>query len=388
MKFSILCDTEGGIEKVIQDPAGMFSVESNGWSFFNRVVPGDLGKILNFFIELKSHGSAAVSDIRIKSQENIDLFTLFGGTFGQALGIAGAEEAGEAKRLYDDLSGTLAAETGQPKQETAGFPGEPGTPEGYYFDELTRVNNELINTQRELAKKNIELAELNKLKNQFLGIAAHDLRSPLGVIIGYSELLLEDPDGISEEERLKLTNRIHETGKFMLGLINDLLDLSNIESGTLELNLSDENMEIVIRHNIEMNSFYARSKNITIRYSSLPASCMVRIDKSKIDQALTNYLTNAIKFAFPGTSVDVLVDLIPSFVRVTVKDHGQGIREGELGNLFKPFQKTSTRSTAGEKSTGLGLVIVKKIIEAHGGEVGVTSRYGEGSEFYFTLPVL
>jgi signal transduction histidine kinase len=77
-----------------------------------------------------------------------------------------------------------------------------------------------------------------------------------------------------------------------------------------------------------------------------------------------------------------------ALARFSVRDHGQGIRENELGNLFKPFQKTSTRSTAGEKSTGLGLMIVKKIVEAHGGEVGVTSRYGEGSEFYFTLPIL
>jgi signal transduction histidine kinase len=388
MKFSILCDPEGGIEKVIQDPAGMFTAESKGSSFFNRVVPGDLGKVLNFFIELKSHGSAAMSDIRINFQDNTALFTLFGGAFGETLCIAGAVSAGEAKRLYDDLSGTLAEETVQPKQEKAGFPGEPGTPEGYYFDELTRVNNELINTQRELAKKNVELAELNKLKNQFLGIAAHDLRSPMGIIIGYSELLLEEPDDISAEERKKLTGRIYETGKFMLGLVNDLLDVTSIESGTLELNLSDENLDLLISHNIEMSSLSARSKNITIRYSSPAAACMVRVDKSKVDQALTNYLTNAIKFSFPGSSVEVLVDFVPSYVRITVRDHGQGIREEEVGNLFKPFQKTSTRSTAGEKSTGLGLVIVKKIIEAHGGEVGVKSQYQKGSDFYLTLPIL
>jgi signal transduction histidine kinase len=115
---------------------------------------------------------------------------------------------------------------------------------------------------------------------------------------------------------------------------------------------------------------------------------MVRVDKSKVDQALTNYLTNAIKFSFPGSSVEVLVDFVPSYVRITVRDHGQGIREEEVGNLFKPFQKTSTRSTAGEKSTGLGLVIVKKIIEAHGGEVGVKSQYQKGSDFYLTLPIL
>jgi signal transduction histidine kinase len=360
-----------------------------GSLFFTRVVHGDIEKILNFFIELKNKQSAIGWDINMATPEGPVTFSFFGGVFGEQVGIAAATTANGAKQLFTDFSRINNEQVNIIRsitKENARLMAGQGIHGSYYFDEISRLNNDLVNIQRELAKKNQELDYLNKLKNQFLGIAAHDLRSPLGVILGYSELIRDDPEGITPEERMNLLGRIYDTGTFMLGLINNLLDIANIESGTLELNRTEENLDEVIRSNIEMNTLYARSKNIQISYIPLDQQIKVMIDRPKIDQAITNYLTNALKYSFPGSLVKVLVDPAPDSVKVTVKDFGQGIREHEVQKLFKAFQRTSTRSTGGEKSTGLGLLIVKKIIEAHDGEVGMSSIFGQGSEFYFTLP--
>lgn len=197
----------------------------------------------------------------------------------------------------------------------------------------------------------------------------------------------EDPASISAEELKDMVNRIDAAGKFMRGLITDLLDVANIESGSIELNLSDQDLDAVLRDNIAMNSLFSRARHMTVNYTPPAASVAVRIDRDKIDQAITNYLTNAIKYSFQGSDIGVNLEIAEGFARVTVADHGQGIREQEVGKLFNAFQRASTRSTSGEPGTGLGLFIVKKIVEAHGGEVGVHSVFGRGSRFWFTLPV-
>ena len=172
------------------------------------------------------------------------------------------------------------------------------------------MNNELVNMQRELAKKNQELDRLNKLKNQFLGIVAHDLRNPLGIIIGYSKLMLDPAAGVTDEEKSDIAYRIHKSGKFMLGLVNDLLDIANIESGKLELELSEQNLVEVIRANIEMSNLLSPSKYINICFTAPPGPIMTLIDRPKIDQAMTNFITNALKYSFPGTEVEVLLKAI------------------------------------------------------------------------------
>jgi len=389
-KFSILSDHDGRVVKILDDSEELFRDNEAGSLFFSKVVPGDLEKILNFFIELKSQGSAIGWDINVACTDGPVTFSFFGGVFGEFIGIAAATTTNGAKELFADMSrinneqvNLIRNVTKQNALLRAGMQ----EPEAFHFDELTRLNNELVNMQRELAKKNQELDHLNKRKNQFLGIAAHDLRNPLGIILGFSDIMKEDPGSISAEELKDMLTRIHAAGKFMLGLITDLLDIANIESGSIELNLSDQDLDSVLRENIAMNSLYSRAKHIRIDYTPPAESVVIRIDRDKIDQAITNYLTNAVKYSFPGSDVEVVLEIREGMARITVNDHGQGIRENELGKLFNAFQRASTRSTSGEPSTGLGLYIVKKIIETHGGEVGVHSIFGQGSRFWFTLPV-
>ncbi len=363
-QFTITCDLEGRVIRVLKDDCHVLSDSLIGNMFFSAVAPGDLDKILNFFRILKDRGTAMGWEININTTSGPETFSFFGGIFDDKIGLAAATTANEAK---------LQNESREPVVS--------------FYEELSRLNNELVNMQREMAKKNKELDHLNKLKNQFLGIAAHDLRSPIGVILGYSELLLDQEEGFDAKEVRELMERIHKTSQFMLGLVNDLLDLANIESGNLELNLSKEDLGEVVEDIIGMSEIFARAKSMEIIYEKPGEPVIAEIDRPKIEQVITNLLSNAIKYSFPGSRITTRLITDGIFASISVSDRGQGIKEEELDKLFKPFQKTSTRSTAGEKSTGLGLSIVKIIVESHGGTIAVKSTFGIGSEFSFTLPL-
>jgi len=390
LSFSVLCNPDGSVEQILSDPEHLLSETLVGNMFFSIFQSSDLNHILNFFLELSKTGSAILHEARLLTDGKEESISLFGGMFGDRAGIAASQAESGARQLFADISRinneqvNLIRSISKENARLRALSADHGM---FYYDEISQLNNELVNIQRELAKKNKQLDELNNLKNLFLGIAAHDLRSPLGVILSYSELMMDAPASLCEEERNDLIRRVYKTGKFMLGLVNNLLDIANIESGKLELELSNEDIAGVITSSIEMTSLFARSKSIDLLFNPAEAHVMVMIDKPKIDQVITNLITNAIKYSFPESQVLISVLEKEDHIKITIKDQGQGIRENELNKLFKPFQKTSTRSTGGEKSTGLGLSIVKKIVEAHLGEIGVNSIFGKGSEFYFTLPL-
>ena len=173
----------------------------------------------------------------------------------------------------------------------------------------------------------------------------------------------------------------------MLRLINNLLDVSAIESGKLELELTKADLISVIKNNVELNNVIAHKKNIQIQFNAPVQISEILIDIGKIEQVLNNLISNAVKYSFPNTTVQVKISQNDSEVIVSVTDQGQGIPESELGKLFKPFEKTSVQSTAGEKSTGLGLSIVKNLVLGHKGRIWVESKVGEGSTFCFSLPL-
>ncbi len=389
-RFSLICDLDGRVVQVLNDENKLLPHDLAGKMFFT-VVSGDLDKILNFFVELKKEGSALGWEININTLSGPETFSFFGGMFGDRIGLAAATTKNGAQSLFAELTRINNEQTNIIRAVSKEFARiqalsseEPGV---VYYEELSRLNNELVNIQRELAKKNRELDELNKLKNQFLGIAAHDLRNPLGVVLGYSELLLDDDYQHSPEENREMLSSIHQTGKFMLSLVNDLLDIANIESGKLELNISEQDFNRVVRETLKGSEIFAKAKSMKLLFHPSSFPLEVRMDRPKIEQVIGNLVSNAIKYSFPGSTIELSLERIGDYARFVVRDHGQGIREEELAKLFKPFQKASSKSTAGEKSTGLGLSIVKKIVEAHQGESGVTSQLGEGSAFFFTLPL-
>lgn len=247
-----------------------------------------------------------------------------------------------------------------------------------------KVGVRIINLERKLVEKQRELAGTNEMKNKFIGIVAHDLRNPVISIRGFSELLLKDAKSLNEEQT-DFLNIIHSTSRNMLAMINDLLDISHIESG-MQLSMEKGSLNALILDRIQMNRLQADKKHISIHKKLSPIPD-ITFDAQRMGQAIDNLVSNAVKFSPIGANVYVFLDRAGDMVRFSVTDEGPGIPREEQHLLFSEFHRLSIRPTAGETSTGLGLAITKKIIEAHNGTVEVESREGMGSTFRLMLPV-
>lgn len=253
--------------------------------------------------------------------------------------------------------------------------------------ELSEANQKLIALHRELEKKNKELEKLNEDKNNFLRMAAHDLRNPIGAILSFSALLIDDLQGKLNDEEAEYLGIIKSSSEFLLSLLNELLDLAVIESGKLILNLRKVNLVDIARANLGVNKVLGDNKQISVELEVNSDEIIVNVDSVKIEQVLNNLISNAIKFSHPNSSVKIKIRKEDNSAILSVEDQGQGIPEKDFEKLFKPFAKTSVLSTAGEKSTGLGLSIVKKIVESHNGTIWFESKKDVGSTFFVKLPL-
>ncbi len=253
--------------------------------------------------------------------------------------------------------------------------------------QMVELNSELNVKTRELFKANAELQKLNTQKNEFIGIAAHDLRNPIASILMYSDFLIEEYEEKLSPDQIKILNTIKNQSEFMLHLLNDLLDISKIELGKLDLQKEVFAIDRLILENIRLNQSLADKKDIKIVFTNLDTIPKVNADINKIRQVFTNLLTNAIKYSSKGSKVEVNVFSTGKDIAVGIKDEGIGIPLEEQDKIFKPFSTTSAKPTDGEKSTGLGLVIVKRIIIGHQGKIWFESQPGKGTTFYFSLPI-
>lgn len=253
--------------------------------------------------------------------------------------------------------------------------------------QIVGMNNELANLTRELSKRKMELERLNELKNRFLGMAAHDLRNPIGIIKAYSSMVLDFFKDKLNPDQCKFLYAINRNSVYMNEMIEDLLDLSKIESGTVELNVKPASLADLISEQLEVSNIIAKNKSIEIVEDLEPDLPRVDMDRNKIRQVLDNIISNAIKYSESGTTVNVGARRGKDSVVVTISDHGQGIPEDELSRIFEPFSRGSQKTTSGEKSTGLGMAIAKRIVEAHSGCIGASSVVGEGTTVTFQLPI-
>ncbi len=227
------------------------------------------------------------------------------------------------------------------------------------------------------------LLELDNQKNKLLGMAAHDLRNPISSIMGFSKMLLTGTlDSGSQQEFLTI---IHQVSQEMLVMLNDLLDISVIESGKFDLRLENTDLVELIQYRLRLNANNATEKKMRI-HLEVPAEQYLVFDRQRVGQVIDNLISNAIKYAPPDTQIWVELESNEENVTVFVTDEGPGIPPKQKDRLFGTFAKLGVKPTGGEKSTGLGLAIVKKIIESHGGSVGVDSQPGR-CRFYFSLPL-
>ena len=187
-------------------------------------------------------------------------------------------------------------------------------------------------------------------------------------------------------DTLEILKLLKQTSENSMDLLKDLLDISKIESGEIELNLKQSDYKEFLGHQIRISQMLANTKDIIIQSEFPDEQIMLNFDQHYLVEVITNLLSNAIKYSYPHSFVIVRVTLHDDLVKTEIIDHGVGIPEDEHKLLFRLFQKTSARTTAGESSTGLGLAIAKKVVLLHNGTIDVFSRKNEGSNFYFTLP--
>lgn len=238
--------------------------------------------------------------------------------------------------------------------------------------------------EKMLVERQKEFVDLKERKNKYIATVAHDLRNPLISIRGFSELLLKESH--FNEEQNEFLGIIHTTSRNMLAMLNDLLDMALIDSGNLDISEKPGSINGLVMERVRLNSLQAKQKYITL-HTRLSETPEVLFDSHRMGQAIDNLISNAIKFAPFGTNVYLTLQQTSDHVVFSVQDEGPGIPMDEQHLLFSEFHRLSIRPTAGETSTGLGLAITKKIMEAHGGSIIYDSREGSGSIFSLMLPI-
>lgn len=253
--------------------------------------------------------------------------------------------------------------------------------------QILSLNAELSNLARDLQKANAEMARLNRLKDQFLGMAAHDLRNPAGLVISYSDFLIDEAAPQLSEEHRSFLATIRTAGSTMLHLIDDFLDVSIIESGHLRLELAATDISEVVAASVLAVGIPARKRNVALDIRSTAALPSLHLDAAKMVQVLTNLLSNAVEHSAAGGTVTLTAGVVDTEAWIAVKDEGAGMPPEILSGLFAPFGRGRTPKPSGKRSIGLGLTIAKKIVDEHRGRIEVASQVGVGSEFKVVLPL-
>lgn len=382
----ITTDTEGNIVEfnkgaegmlkytragVIGTPAEHLYMDESERQNILKVVE-EKGKVTNCETRLKTR-DGSVLDV------NLTLSQLRDG-LGNIIGTVGiSRDITEIKKKREELlsvnrklqEATLALETARANLEKK-------------VEERTK---ELRDANEMLIESNIRIKEADRLKSEFMANMSHELRTPLNAIIGFSELLLDGIDGeISDVQRTDLTH-INDSGVHLLGIINDILDLSKIEAGKMDMVKEEVDLIGIIRGVISVGKTLTRGKDVKLVDSIGEGLPTIVADGKRLKQVVLNLISNAAKFTEKG---EITIKAEPAgsrHVLISVRDTGIGIKEEDIPKVFEKFRQIDMSSTRDKGGTGLGMAITKKLVELHGGTMWLESKVGEGTTFYVKLPV-
>lgn len=245
---------------------------------------------------------------------------------------------------------------------------------------------ELEESEQELARARDEALAANQHKSAFLANMSHELRTPLNAVIGFSEVLSEKYFGELTDKQSEYVTDIHQSGHHLLSLINDILDLSKIEAGRLELAPSEFHLAATCENALSLMRERALRAELTVVEEVDEDVGSIVADERKVKQILINLLTNAVKFSEPGGTVTLRARNVGEDVELSVVDTGVGIAAADQQLVFEEFRQVENDYTRKQEGTGLGLALCKRLVELHGGRISLTSAPGEGSTFTFTIP--
>jgi signal transduction histidine kinase/CheY-like chemotaxis protein len=254
------------------------------------------------------------------------------------------------------------------------------------YEAAQRELAERVRVEESLREAKDAAEGANRAKSEFLANMSHELRTPLNAILGLSEAVLEKVFGPLTTKQDKSLRTIHESGQHLLDLINDILDLSKIEAGKMELDIYSIPVEPICRASLRFIKEQAYKKQIQVSFDIAPAITNLEADPRRLKQMLVNLLTNAVKFTPQGGQVGLEITKANGYMHFAVWDTGIGIAEEDLPRLFRPFQQIDSSLSRQYGGTGLGLSLVKRLAEMHGGSVAVESEPGKGSRFTVSLP--
>ncbi|MDD2798840.1 MAG: hybrid sensor histidine kinase/response regulator [Bacteroidales bacterium] len=242
-----------------------------------------------------------------------------------------------------------------------------------------------VSTHLKLRQQSKELEELNSTKDKFFSIIAHDLRNPFSVLLGMSDLLLSNYDSYDDETRLELISIQNETTKQTFKLLENLLEWAKIQRSSFDFVKQKLNLKELVELNIAHHKEISKQKEIALTHS-INDTISIQTDSNMVQTVLRNLIMNAIKFSNIGGSIVISAREEEEFIEISITDNGVGISPENLQKLFKIENSITTKGTANEKGTGLGLMLCKEFVEKQGGRIWVESEMGKGSSFKFTTP--
>ncbi|HKJ79691.1 MAG TPA: HAMP domain-containing sensor histidine kinase, partial [Prolixibacteraceae bacterium] len=338
--FALMCDNKGIVKSVLRDDFGIKKNNPVGKLFSNLVDSETRRHSLNFLLEIKQKKISIDYRLNFLINNKTHNFYFIGATIYDEVLIIAANNHKEAVDFTNHLQQINNEQANRirnllKKDTLANSEMEKETQQ--LFDEISKLNNELVNLQRQLTQKNKELERLNELKNRFIGMAAHDLRNPLGAIMNFSDFLQDELKNELSEQHLSFLQSIVNSSEFMYRLVEDLLDISIIESGKIQLNFEEFNIVEQLENIIENSNTLSKKKKIRITFNTELQSVILKADSNKLMQVFHNLIDNAVKFSPKESKVEVTFENKKKKVLVVVKDWGKGIAKGDQDKVFIPF---------------------------------------------------
>lgn len=381
--LALACMRDGAIVQVLRDDLGL--VRTAGARLAEIVDTGSARKADNLIASLAERDAIAGWQLNVPDGDGARTLTFAGTADDQSLLILAASGPDSVAQLFDDLGAPSDALGKLLRDQRPGFTASMSR-DNQLYEELSRLNNELINRERELARKSAALERLSAEKSRMTAIAAHDLRNPLTIISAYARLLKFE--GALQGEHLFYVEEIARSTSFMTELVEEMLESSQLESGQVELDLREIDLVLAASHAATVNQIRAEPKGITISFETETEQALIRADEVKLRQIINNLVVNAIKFSPTRTNVILRVRRTADRAVIEVQDQGIGIPREKFGLIFEPFKTLGPTGTDGEKSTGLGLSIVQQLAGLHHATVEVESEEGKGALFRVSFPAV